>query len=112
MRHERFSEETIIGVPREHEAGAKADGICRRHGIGTATFCTWRKKFGGMGASDAKRLRELAAENAKLERLVAEQMPDMSARKELLQGHWQGEPFRAIGPNDNGERRSAQPWAF
>ncbi len=64
------------------------DEICRRHGISTATFYTWRKKFGGMEASEAKRLKELEAENAKLKRLVAEQMLDMSAMKELLQKHW------------------------
>ena len=88
MKHKRFSEEKIIGVLKEHEAGAKVDEICRRHGISTATFYTWRKKFGGMEASDARRLKELEAENAKLKRLVAEQMLDMSAMKELLQKHW------------------------
>lgn len=88
MKHKRFSEEKIIGVLKEHEAGAKVDEICRRHGISTATFYTWRKKFGGMEASEAKRLKELEAENAKLKRLVAEQMLDMSAMKELLQKHW------------------------
>ena len=88
MKHKRFSEEKIIGVLKEHEAGAKVDEICRRHGISTATFYTWRKKFGGMEVTDAKRLRELEAENAKLKRLVAEQVLDMSAMKELLQKHW------------------------
>ena len=66
MKHKRFSEEKIIGVLKEHEAGAKVDEICRRHGISTATFYTWRKKFGGMEAGEAKRLKELEAENAKL----------------------------------------------
>ena len=88
MKHKRFSEEKIVGVLKEHEAGAKVDEICRRHGISTATFYTWRKKFGGMEVTDAKRLRELEAENAKLKRLVAEQVLDMSAMKELLQKHW------------------------
>ena len=100
MKRKRFSEEQIIGVLKEHEAGAKVDELCRRHGISSATFYTWRKKFGGMEASDAKRLRALEAENAKLERLVAEQMLDneplsasgprtmASAMKELLQKHW------------------------
>lgn len=64
--------------------GAKVDDLCRRHGISTATFYAWRKKFGGMEASDAKRLREFEAENAKLKRTVAEQMLDMTAMKELL----------------------------
>ncbi|MEM7751312.1 MAG: transposase [Pseudomonadota bacterium] len=66
------------------EAGAKTDDICRRHGISSATFYSWRKKYGGMDASEAKRLRELKAENAKLTRIVADQMLDMTSIKELL----------------------------
>lgn len=84
MKRKRFSEEKIIGVLKEHEAGAKVDDVCRRHGISTATFYTWRKKYGGMDASEAKRLRELEAENARLKRIVADQMLDMTAMKELL----------------------------
>ena len=84
MKRKRFTEEQIIGVLKEHEAGAKADEICRRHGISSATFYTWRKKYGGMEVSEAKRLRELEAENAKLKRIVADQMLDMSAMKDLL----------------------------
>jgi len=75
-------------VLKEQEAGAKVDEICRRHGISSATFYTWRKKYGGMEASDARRLKTLEAENAKLKRIVAEQILDMSAMKELLQKHW------------------------
>ena len=88
MKRKRFSEEKIIGVLKEHEAGAKVDDICRRHGISTATFYTWRKKYGGMDASEAKRLRELEAENARLKRIVADQMLDMTAMKELLAKNW------------------------
>jgi putative transposase len=88
MKHKRFSDEKIIGVLKEHEAGAKVDEICRRHGISSATFYTWRKRFGGMEASEARRLKALEAENAKLKRIVADQMLDMSAMKELLQKHW------------------------
>lgn len=88
MKRKRFTDEQIIGVLREGEAGAKVDDICRRHGISSATFYTWRKKYGGMEASDAKRLRELEVENAKLKRIVADQMLDMSAMKELLGKHW------------------------
>jgi putative transposase len=88
MKHKRFSDEKIISVLKEQEAGAKVDEICRRHGISSATFYTWRKKYGGMEASDARRLKALEAENAKLKRIVAEQMLDMSAMKELLQKHW------------------------
>ena len=84
MKRKRFTEEQIIGVLKESEAGAKTDDICRRHGISSATFYSWRKKYGGMDASEAKRLRELEAENAKLRRIVADQMPDMTSMKELL----------------------------
>ena len=84
MKRKRFTEEQIIGVLKESEAGAKTDDICRRHGISSATFYTWRKKYGGMDASEAQRLRELEIENAKLKRIVADQMLDMSSMKELL----------------------------
>ncbi|MEO1532888.1 MAG: transposase [Pseudomonadota bacterium] len=88
MKRSRFSDEKIIAVLKENEAGAKVDELCRKHGISSATFYAWRKKFGGMEASDAKKLRELEAENARLKRIVADQMLDMSAMKELLQKHW------------------------
>ena len=88
MKHKRFSDEQMIGVLKEYEAGAKVDDICRRHGVSSATFYTWRKKYGSMEASDAKRLRELEAENSKLKRIVADQVLDMSAMKELLGKHW------------------------
>ena len=88
MKHKHFSDEQVIGVLKEHEAGAKVDDICRRHAISSATFYIWRKKYGGMEASDAKRLRELEAENGKLKRIVADQVLDMSAMKELLGKHW------------------------
>jgi putative transposase len=88
MKHKRFSEEQIIGVLKEHEAGARVDELCRRHAISSATFYSWRKKYGGMEVSDANRLRELDTENAKLKRIVADQMLDMSAMKELLGKHW------------------------
>ncbi len=88
MKRKRFTEEQIIGVLKESEAGAKTDDICRRHGISSATFYTWRKKYVGMDASDAKRLRELEIENAKLKRIVADQMLDMSSMKELLAKNW------------------------
>lgn len=84
MRRSRFSDERIIAVLKENEAGVKVDELCRRHGISSATLYAWRKKFGGMEASDAKRLRELEAENARLKKIVAEQVLDMSAMRELL----------------------------
>lgn len=88
MKRSRFSDEQIIAIIKEHEAGARGDELCRRHGISSATFCAWRKKFGGMEASDAKKLRELEAENARLKRIVADQMLDMSAMEELLARRW------------------------
>ena len=88
MKRKRFTEEQTIGVLKESEAGAKTDDICRRHGISSATFYSWRKKYGGMDASEAKRLRELEIENAKLKRIVADQMLDMSSMKELLAKNW------------------------
>ena len=73
---------------KEHEAGGKVDDLCRRHAISSATFYAWRKRYGGMEASDAKRLRELEGENAKLKRIVADQVLDKSAMKDLLGKHW------------------------
>ena len=88
MKRKRFSEEQIIGVLKENEAGAKVDDVCRCHGISSATFYAWRRKYGGLEASDARRLRDLESENAKLKRIVADQMLDMSAMKELLAKNW------------------------
>ena len=88
MKRSRFTDEQIIAVLKENEAGAKIDDLCRRRGISSATFYNWRKKLGGMEASDAKRLRDLEAENARLKRIVADQMLDMTAMKELLGKHW------------------------
>ncbi|MEM6549242.1 MAG: transposase [Pseudomonadota bacterium] len=88
MKQSRFSDEQIIAVIKENEAGAKVDELCRRHGISTATFYSWRKKSGGMEASDAKKLRDLEAEDTRLKRIVADQVLDMSAMKELLAKNW------------------------
>ena len=88
MKRKRFSEEQIIGVLKESEAGSKTDDLCRRHGISTATFYAWRKKYGGLEVSEARRLRALEVENAKLKRIVADQVLDMSAMKDLLEKRW------------------------
>ena len=88
MKRSRFSEEQIIGILKENEAGAKVDEICRRHGISSATFYAWRKKFGGMKTSEAKKLRSLEDENEKLKRLLADAMLDNAAMKELLSKNW------------------------
>jgi len=84
MKRGRFSEEQIIGILKEHQVGMKAVDLCRKHGISDATFYKWRYKYGGMEVSEAKRLRELEAENAKLKKLLAESMLDVSTLKEML----------------------------
>ena len=84
MKRSRFTEEQIIGILKEHEAGATAADLSRKHGISDATFYNWRSKYGGMDVSDAKRLKGLEAENAKLKKLLAEQMMDVATLKEML----------------------------
>jgi putative transposase len=84
MRKSRFSEEQIIGILKEHLAGLSAAELCRKHGISDATFYKWRSRFGGMEVSEAKRLRALEDENAKLKRLLAEAMLDVSTLREML----------------------------
>ena len=88
MKRKRFSEEQIIGVLKEHELGAKTADLCRKHGISEATFYNWKSKFGGMDVSEAKRLKALESENAKLKRLLAEAMLDNAALKDLLSKKW------------------------
>ncbi|MET4043700.1 putative transposase [Bradyrhizobium sp. RT6a] len=88
MKRARFTEEQIIGVLREHEAGAKAVDLARKHGVSEATLFNWKAKFGGLDVSDAKRLRQLEDENAKLKKLLAEQMLDAAALRELLSKKW------------------------
>lgn len=84
MKRSRFSEEQIIGILREQEAGAKTADVCRRHGISSATFHAWKAKFGGMDVSEAKRLKSLEDENARLKRLLADAMLDNAALKDIL----------------------------
>jgi len=88
MKRARYTEEQIIGILTEHEAGAKCADLCRRHGMSEATFYTWKSKYGGMTVSEAKRLKALEEENARLKKLLAEQMLDVAAMKELLAKKW------------------------
>ena len=88
MKRKRFTEEQIIGILREQEAGAKTGDLARRHGVSEATLYNWKAKFGGMDVSDAKRLRALEDENGKLKRLLADAMLDNTALKELLSKKW------------------------
>ena len=84
MKKARFTQDQINGILKEHQAGATAADLCRRHGISDATFYTWRSKYGGMEVSEARRLKALEDENAKLKRLLAESVMDVSTLKELL----------------------------
>jgi putative transposase len=84
MRKSRFSEDQIIGILKEQQAGLPVAELCRRHGISDATFYTWRSKYGGMEVSDARRLKVLEDENRKLKKLLAEQMLDAATLREML----------------------------
>ncbi len=84
----RFTEEQIIGILKEAEAGMKVADVCRKHGISDATYYNWKAKFGGMSVSEAQRLRALEAENAKLKRLLADSLLDNAALKDVVSRQW------------------------
>lgn len=88
MPRKRFTEEQIIGILKQADAGMKTADLCREHGISDATFYKWKAKFGGMTVSDAKRLKALEEENRKLKQLVANQALDLAALKELASKNW------------------------
>ena len=88
MKRSRFSDEQIIGILKEQEAGAATADVCRRHGISGATFYKWKAKFGGLEVTEAKRLRTLEEENAKLKRLLADAMLHNVVLKDLASKKW------------------------
>jgi putative transposase len=88
MKRSRFTEEQIIGILREQETGVPVADLCRKHGLSSPTFYKWKAKFGGMDVSEARRLKALEDENAKLKRLLADAMLDKVALKDLLGKKW------------------------
>ncbi len=88
MKKKRYTEEQIIGFLREADAGVPVKELCRKHGFSDASYYVWRSKFGGMDVSDAKRLKALEAENAKLKQLLAEKMLENEVAREALRKKW------------------------
>jgi putative transposase len=88
MKRCRFSEEQIIGILKEQEAGVGTADVCRKHGISSATFYKWKAKFGGLDVSEARRLKALEDENARLKKLLAEAMLDNAVLKDLAGKKW------------------------
>lgn len=88
MKRSRFSEEQIIAILKQQESGVATADICREHGVSSATFYKWKSKFGGLEVSDARRLKALEDENAKLKKLLAEQILDNAMLKDVASRKW------------------------
>ena len=88
MKRSRFTEDQIIGILKEHEAGISLADLCRKHGVSDATVYKWKAKYGGMDVSEAKRMKALEDENGKLKKLLADAMLDNSGLKDLLGKKW------------------------
>lgn len=88
MKRSRFTEEQIIGILKQHESGVSTTDVCREHGISSGTFYKWKAKFGGLEVSDARRLKALEGENAKLKKLLAEQLLDNAILKDVASKKW------------------------
>ncbi len=88
MKRSRFSEEQIIGVLKEQEAGMSTADVCRKHGVSSATFYKWKARYGGLEVSDARRLKALEEENGKLKKLLAEAMLDNAILKDVAAKKW------------------------
>ena len=88
MKCKRYTEEQIIGILKEHEAGVPASELIRKHGIANGTFYRWKSKFGGMEVAEARRLRELEAENSKLKKLLADTILEKTAVEDALKRKW------------------------
>lgn len=88
MKRSRFTEDQIIGILKEHEAGVAVADLCRKHGVSNASLYKWKAKYGGMDVSEARRLKALEDENARLKKLLADSMLDNAALKDLLGKKW------------------------
>jgi putative transposase len=88
MKRKRFSEEQIVGILKEHEAGVAVSGLCRKHGVSDASIYKWKAKYGGLEVSEAKRLKQLEDENNRLKKLLAEAMLDITMLKDIASKKW------------------------